>query len=144
MNKDLYKVDEYAHLPFFTETCQLFECVKNHDFDQLADLCDDDFGIVDLDPEGRNVIVKNRTEWENWFHTLFQNLKTISAETYTEILAYQALETSEMGYGVVDFCQYLVVEGQTHRFFCVVTIIWKKAGNRWVESRWHCSLIERK
>ncbi|MCU0446784.1 MAG: hypothetical protein MUE85_17895 [Microscillaceae bacterium] len=144
VDTDWYKVADYAQVPFFAETCQLFECVKTHDFSNLAKLCDDDFGIVDLDPEGKNVIVRTRAEWENWFHTLFQNLTVLSAKTYTEILNYQALQTAEMGYGVVDFCQYLEVAGQTHQFFCVVTIIWKKVGNHWVESRWHCSLIERK
>ena len=38
--------------PMLGETMELFRCVAEHDFDALAALCDDDFGIVDLDPEG--------------------------------------------------------------------------------------------
>jgi hypothetical protein len=59
--------------PFYQETELLFTCVSKHDFDTLADLCDDDFGIIDLDPQGKNVVVHDSAGWENWFRTLLKN-----------------------------------------------------------------------
>lgn len=127
--------------PFAAETRTLFRCVSEHDFDTLAALCDDDFGIIDLGTEGQNVVVETRAEWEDWFHTLFAKLDTMQATTRTEIEKYRALVNGDMGYSVVDFCQLLTVGEQTARFYCVVTIIWKRDGDAWKESRWHCSLI---
>ncbi len=127
--------------PFATETQTLFRCVSEHDFDTLAALCDDDFGIIDLGTQGESVVVETREDWENWFHTLFAKLDTMDATTRTEIERYQALVNGDMGYSVVDFCQVLTVGGHDARFYCVVTIIWKRVGDTWKESRWHCSLI---
>ncbi len=127
--------------PFYTETELLFTCVSKHDFDTLADLCDDDFGIIDLDPQGKNVVVHDRAGWENWFKTLFQKLSDMQAHTYTEIRDYQALAHETLGYSVVNFDQFLEVANQKLKFNCMVTIIWKKVGDRWKESRWHVSLI---
>lgn len=128
--------------PFYKETELLFSCVSKHDFDTLADLCDDDFGIIDLDSQGKNVVVHDRSGWENWFRTLFEKLTAMQAHTYTEIRDYQALQHETMGYSVVNFNQYLEVADQKLRFNCVVTIIWKKTGDRWKESRWHVSLVD--
>ncbi len=132
---------EMDTLPFAEETKTLFRCVSEHDFDTLAALCDDDFGIIDLGTEGQSVVVEDRADWEDWFHTLFARLDEMGAHTSTEIQKYQALQNGDMGYGVVDFCQLLTVNGQTSRFYCVTTIIWKRVGDMWKESRWHCSLI---
>lgn len=132
---------EMDALPFAAETKTLFRCVSQHDFETLAALCDDDFGIIDLGTEGQSVVVEDRAAWENWFQTLFARLDEMQAHTSTEIQKYQALQMGEMGYGVVDFCQLLTFGGQTARFYCVATIIWKRVGEAWKESRWHCSLI---
>jgi len=132
---------EMEGMPFAEETKTLFRCVSEHDFDTLALLCDDDFGIIDLGTEGQSVVVETREDWENWFHTLFARLDEMNAHTATEIQKYQALQMGDMGYGVVDFVQLLTVNGQTARFHCVTTIIWKRVGDEWKESRWHASLI---
>lgn len=132
---------EMDTLPFAEETKTLFRCVSEHDFETLAALCDDDFGIIDLGTEGQSVVVETRQEWEDWFHSLFARLDEMQAQTTTEIQKYQALESVSMGYGVVDFCQLLTINGHTSRFYCVATIIWKRVGDSWKESRWHCSLI---
>lgn len=129
------------HQPFAEQTKTLFRCVSEHDFDTLAALCDDDFGIIDLGTEGQNVVVETREEWENWFQTLFARLDGMNAQTATEIQKYQAMVSGEMGYSVVDFCQLLAVDGNVARFNCVATIIWKQTSEGWKESRWHCSLI---
>ncbi len=67
----------------------------------------------------------------------------MGADTDTEIQTYDALQRGDLGYSVVEFCQTLTVGGQTGRFDCIVTIIWKREGERWLESRWHVSLLER-
>ncbi len=128
--------------PFYDLCVQLFDCVRDHDFDTLASICDDDFGIVDLNTEGKNVVVRDRAGWEAWFRSLFGQLKKMDAKTWTEITGYDALETPEMGYSVVDFDQKLVVDGKTLSFSCVTTIIWKKTASGWKESRYHCSLLD--
>jgi len=128
-------------LPFYNETERLFHYVSTHNFDDLADLCDDDFGIVDLGPEGNNVMIRTRAEWENWFHKLFARLEAMQATTYTDILDYKALQQGTLGYSVVEFCQHLQFDGKHGKFYCVATIIWKAVGDQWKESRWHASLL---
>ncbi|MBC8111218.1 MAG: hypothetical protein H7Y04_09190 [Verrucomicrobia bacterium] len=129
--------------PFYNETLKLFSYVSEGNFTDLANLCDDDFGIVDIDTDGKSKMIRTRIEWENWFHELFGKLKAIGATTDTEILAYQSLKTQDLGYSVVEFCQRLRVGGKVGNFFCVVTIIWKlSADNQWQESRWHASLLK--
>jgi len=128
-------------LPYFSETKRLFEYVSQHDFDRLADLCDDDFGIIDIDPEGKSVAIVDRAGWEAWFRTLFQQLTDLRAHTYTDIRTYQALQTDRLGYSVVNFDQYLELPEQRLKFNCTATIIWKLTSQGWKESRWHCSLL---
>lgn len=135
--------EAWRGLPFISETRRLFRYVRDHDFDALAALCDDDFGIVDLGTEGQSVLVTTRAEWEEWFRSLFARLSAMGAETDTEIESYEALVRSELGYSVVRFVQTLTLGGRTARFDCIATIIWKRDGDRWVESRWHASLLGR-
>jgi ketosteroid isomerase-like protein len=127
--------------PFLDETKTLFRSVSTHDFDTLAALCDDDFGIVDIDPKGGSVVIETRAEWEDWFHSLFDQLDAMDAETTTDILDYKALRRGELGYSVVDFRQNLTMGDTTAHFYCVATIIWKQTPDGWKESRWHCSVI---
>lgn len=129
--------------PLLRETCNLFTYVARHDFENLAALCDDDFGIIDLDEQGKNVLVRTRPEWEQWFRTLFAKLDTLGAKTFTHVTRYSVLPTKEMAMSVVEFIQYLELGGQRHPFVCVATIVWKRRGEDWVEARWHISLIER-
>jgi hypothetical protein len=128
--------------PLRKETELLFTCVSNHDFDTLAQLCDDDFGIIDLDTNGKNVLIHDRAGWENWFHSLFARLTEMDAKTYTEIRNYEVLAHDTMAYSVVQFDQFLEVNQQKLKFFCTATIIWKNTPNGWKESRWHVSLID--
>ena len=127
--------------PYFDETVELLRSVRDHDFDTLAERCDDDFGIVDLDPSGGSVMIRTREEWENWFHGLFAQLDTMSADTDSEILDYQAIEGIDLGYSVVEFRQSLSIGDMVALFDCVATIIWKKTSLGWKESRWHVSLL---
>lgn len=132
----------YHDKPFYAETQQLFAHVRDHAFEPLAALCDDDFGIVDINAEGGTLVIRNRAEWEAWFHGLFSQLTAMQAQTWSEITNYEAVQTAEMGYSVVDFDQLLVLPGKRLRFSCLSTIIWKKVGDTWKEARYHSSLLK--
>ena len=43
---------QFADQPFYAQTIELLRCVRDHDDASLSELCDDDFGIVDVDPAG--------------------------------------------------------------------------------------------
>lgn len=127
--------------PFFAETLELLRSVRDHDFATLAARCDDNFGIVDIAPDGGNVAIRSRAEWEAWFHSLFGQLDTMGAATDSEILAYDAVESGTMGFAVLEFRQTLAVGELVASFDCMTTIVWKRVENRWVEARWHGSVL---
>ncbi len=133
---------EFTGRPFYDETVTLLRSVRDHDFDTLAALCDDDHGIIDIAPDGGSVPIRTRAEWEGWFHNLFATLDTMGADTDSEITGYEAVETDSMGYCVLDFRQTLTVGSSVATFDCIATIIWKRVDGRWLESRWHCSVID--
>ncbi|MFW5706373.1 MAG: nuclear transport factor 2 family protein [Bacteroidota bacterium] len=143
----LEKVDTIAYpeamkqKPFFDLTVELLDCVRDHNFDRLSQICNDDFGIIDINTEGGAEIIRDREGWENWFTGLFGKLKAMNALTWSEITNYEALKRNDMGYCVVDFDQMFVVGAKRMRFSVISTIIWKKEGSEWKESRYHCSLI---
>ena len=132
---------EHDHKPFFEETLRLLRSVRDHDFDTLAALCDDDFGIVDIAPDGTNVAIRSRAEWENWFHGLFGQLEGMNASTDSTILAYDAVQSDEMGFSVVEFRQSLSIGDLEANFDCMATIVWKLVGGQWREARWHGSVL---
>ena len=127
--------------PFAAETAELFASVRDHDFATLAARCDDDFGIIDIDPEGGSQVIRDRAGWEAWFTGLFAQLDAMGADTDTLVSRYEAVDWGTTGMGVVDFTQLLTLGGRTGRFHCIVTIVWKREGERWVEARWHASLL---
>lgn len=127
--------------PFFDLTLTLLRSVRDHDLDTLAELCDDDFGIVDIDPSGGNVPIRTRTEWEHWFRGLFAQLDTLGADTDSQVLAYDAVAGRDLGYSVVEFRQTLSVGEHTPTFDCITTIVWKQTPSGWREARWHGSVI---
>lgn len=132
---------EFRDQPFYEETLTLLRCVRDRDFDTLAELCDDDFGIVDVDPSGAARPVRDRAGWEEWFRGLFATLGDMGADTDSIVLDYRALEAGALGYGVLEFEQTLTLGPHTARFQCVATIIWKLTAQGWRESRWHASVI---
>jgi len=128
--------------PFITETRTLLRSVSQHDFDTLADLCDDDFGIVDISPNGGSVAVRSRAGWEQWFQELFATLEAMDAQTTSHITEYHAVKGQDLGYSVVYFRQDLAYNGRTAAFDCVATIVWKHTPEGWKEARWHCSVLD--
>ena len=131
----------FQNEPFFNETVSLLRNVRDHDFDSLAALCDDDFGIIDVDPSGNPRPIRTRAAWEDWFHELFATLTAMGADTDSEILDYHAIETRNLGYSVLDFRQTLTVGDHQASFDCIATIIWKQTASGWREARWHASVI---
>ncbi len=128
--------------PFAAETAELFAAVRDHDLPTLAARCDDDLGIVDINPSGGSEVIRDRAAWESWFVQLFAQLDAMDATTDTEIHRYDAVNWDQTGMSVVEFVQTLTVGGLTGRFRCIVTIVWKRQTNRWVEARWHASLLD--
>jgi len=70
----------------------------------------------------------SRISFTCYFRHHILNNYEMQAQPSIEILKYQALESGDLGYGGVDFCQLLTLNGHTSRFYCVNTIIWKRAG----------------
>ncbi len=128
--------------PFFDLTVEMLACVRDHNYDRLALICDDDFGIVDINTEGGSEIIRDRTGWQDWFQGLFQKLTSMQATTWSEITRYEALQHQTMGYTVVDFDQLFLAGGKKMRFSVIATIIWKLDNVVWQESRYHSSLIK--
>lgn len=127
--------------PFYGDTLTLLRSVRDHDFATLSHLCDDDFGIVDVDPAGNAKPIRTRAEWEQWFHELFETLDAMEAATDSIVLDYHAVRESGLGYSVLEFRQTLTVGPHTATFDCVATIIWKQTIRGWREARWHASVI---
>lgn len=135
---------ELKKKPFFNLTVEMLNCVRDHNFDRLAAICDDDFGIIDINTEGGSEVIRDRKGWEQWFQGLFQKLMAMEAQTWSEITNYEAFQKGEMGYGVVDFDQHFVVGGKKMVFAVIATIIWKKENGEWKESRYHSSMLNMK
>ncbi len=133
--------ERFAARSFFSETLTLLRSVRDHDFDTLAALCDDDFGIVDVDPAGAARPIRDRAGWEAWFRELFATLDSMGASTDSRIDDYHAVAGEDLGYSVLDFTQTLTVGDHTASFECIATIIWKKVDAGWREARWHASVI---
>jgi ketosteroid isomerase-like protein len=131
----------FADAAFFAETVTLLRSVRDHDFDTLAELCDDDFGIVDVDPSGAARPIRDRAGWERWFHELFATLTAMGATTDSRIDDYRAIASDDMGFSVLDFTQTLAVGEHVASFECVATIVWKRTPDGWREARWHASVI---
>jgi hypothetical protein len=132
---------EFREKPFFDLTEEMLGCVRDHNFDRLAEICDDDYGIIDINTEGGSEIIRDRKGWENWFQGLFKRLDDMNAQTWSEITNYEAFKRADMGYSVVDFDQVLKIGEKSMRFAVIATIIWKLEDGNWRESRYHSSLV---
>ncbi len=131
---------EWHDMPLFDLTVEMLGCVRDHNFDRLSEICDDDYGIIDINTEGGSEIIRDREGWENWFQGLFTNLDKMQATTWSEITNYEVSTTGDMAYSVVDFDQVFIVGDKKMRFGVIATIIWKKVGDDWKEARYHSSL----
>lgn len=131
----------FARRPFYAETLTLLRGVRDHDVESLQWLCDDDFGIVDMDPAGHARVIRTKADRIQWFHELFSTLDSLGAVTDSEIISYKAVREHSLGYSVVEFRHSLTVGEHTALFDCIATVIWKKTNRGWREARWHGSVI---
>jgi hypothetical protein len=131
----------FADQPFYEETVALLDAVRDHDFTTLSELCDDDFGIVDIDVSGSARPIRTRAEWEAWFRELFATLDAMGAHTESTVVGYQAVRHETLGFAALEFRQTLAVGGHVATFDCVATLVWKLTEHGWREARWHASVI---
>ena len=131
----------FAHRPFYVHTLTLLRSVRDRDYATLEHFCDDDFGIVDVAPDGSSRVAHNRLEWERWYHELFAILERLDASTDSEILDYHSVKEGTLGYSVVEFRQSLTIADVTATFDCIATVVWKKTPQGWREARWHGSVV---
>ncbi len=127
--------------PLYALTAKMLDCVSRHDFETLSGICDDTYGIIDINTDGSSKIMRNRYEWEQWFKGLFVKLKEMQAKTWSEITRYEVEVFADSAYSVVDFDQILIVGEKRMRFAVIATIIWKKVDSGWKEARYHSSLL---
>lgn len=132
-NNETYPA-KWRDMSFFGLTVEMLDCVSRHDFNRLAEICDDDFGIIDINPEGGSEIIRNRVKG------IFSELEKRKTETCSEITNYEAIESGNMGYGLVDCDQTFIQGDQQLKFGVIATIIWKKVNGKWFESLYHSSL----
>ena len=130
-----------TEVPFFDQTVTLLKSVRDHDFDTLAALCDDDFGIVDAGPDQMPVAIRDRAGWEGWFRGLFGQLDAMGAQTDSRITGLESSVGTDMGFSVLYFDQLLHIAGMTATFDCTATIVWKMTPDGWKEARWHVSIL---
>lgn len=69
----------WATDPYFTHTVELLRCVRDHDFDVLAALCDE-LDVVDPDQRGLNVMERTGEGWKAWSTPLLGELDATATE----------------------------------------------------------------
>jgi hypothetical protein len=139
-NEPVYPA-HFHQKPFFDLTVEMLDCVSKHNFERLAEICDDDYGIIDIDVDGGSKVIRDRKGWEDWFQGLFPKLNAMHAQTWSEITHYESVKMMDMGYGVVDFNQILQLPDKKLAFKVIATIIWKFQDGEWKESRYHSSML---
>jgi len=134
----------FASEPLIRETTTLLRAVNERDLDALLGMGDEDFSIIDVDPAGEKPLARVQPRWEPWFRRFFLLLDALDVTTDAELTGYRAIETSELGYSVVEFRQDIVGAAFIAAFDCVATVVWRPSPEGWKEAHWHCSIIDRK
>jgi hypothetical protein len=58
--KNHIQPQEFSGKPYYALTCELLDCVRDHNYTRLSHICDDDFGIIDINPTGGSEIIRDR------------------------------------------------------------------------------------
>ena len=132
-----------AGAPFINETTDLLRAVNDRDFDALLAMGDEDFSTIEVDSVGGRTRVRTLPDWAPRLRRFFVLVEALNATTDSEITGYRAVETSELGYSVVEFRQDVVGAAFIATFDCVATIIWRPSDDGWQEACWHCSVVDR-
>lgn len=126
-------------LPFRAETQALLDAVNALNLDALRAMVDDDFGIVDIDPHGRTVVIDSRAQWDTYMAENFAAMRAANAVLSSRVIDYHGVQVDRLGYSVVRFVQRVELANAVIENACVVTIVWKHTDEGWKEARWHCS-----
>ena len=130
----------YETKPFYRETRAMLDAVNALDLETLRGLVDDDYGIVDIDPEGHSVVIESKEAWDAYMARNMAAMRAAGAQLDSEIVDYDGEVGESFGYSVVHFRQSVTLGGNTLDNHCVATIVWKNTDDGWKEARWHCSL----
>jgi len=126
----------------YQHTERLLSSVNQLDLPQLRQMVDDDFGIVDVDPEGNAVVINNMEEWEAYMEKNMIAMREMKAKLAYEIDTYNEKMSDKMAFVVVKFRQQVhLPEQPVVNHDCMATIVWKKTDDGWKEARWHCSRL---
>lgn len=126
----------------YQNTEELLSAVNTLDLPKLRTLVDDDFGIVDVDPEGKAVIINDMKEWEAYMENNMIAMQSLDAKLSFEISEYNERVANELAMVVVKFQQQVhLPESPKSVYDCIATIVWKQSPDGWKEARWHCSRI---
>jgi ketosteroid isomerase-like protein len=118
-----------------------FTAVNALDLEGLRGLVDDDFGIVDVDPTGRTVLIDDLPGWDAYMREQMAAMRAAGAALRTDVLDHRASVGTDLAHSVVRFRQHVDLPGgPTLVYDCVATVVWKLgADGAWREARWHCS-----
>ena len=125
--------------PLRAETEAMLDAVNALRLDDLRALVDDDYGIVDVDPQGDAVVLDTKAEWDAYMEAAFAGMRAADARLSYDVVDYSACEGRDLAYSVVRFRQTVGVGDGTQRHTCVATIVWKRTPDGWREARWHCT-----
>lgn len=126
----------------YQQTERLLSAVNQLDLPKLRNMVDDDFGIVDVDPEGKAVVINDMQEWENYMEKNMLAMQQLHAKLSYEIDEYHENVSESMAYVVVKFTQQVhIPEKPEMSHSCIATVVWKKTDDGWKEARWHCSRL---
>lgn len=126
----------------YQHTERLLTAVNKLDLPQLRQMVDDDFGIVDVDPEGQPMVINNMEEWEAYMEKNMIAMRELHARLAYEIDEYHEKVADTMAYVVVKFRQHVhIPEKAEMEHDCIATVVWKKTDDGWKEARWHCSRL---
>ena len=126
----------------YQHTERLLSAVNQLDLPKLRNMVDDDFGIVDVDPEGNPIVINTMEEWESYMEKNMLTMQQLHARLSYEIDEYHENVSDSMAYVVVRFVQQVhIPEKQEMSHSCIATVVWKKTEDGWKEARWHCSRL---
>jgi ketosteroid isomerase-like protein len=126
----------------YQHTERLLSAVNQLDLPKLRNMVDDDFGIVDVDPEGNPIVINTMEEWESYMEKNMLAMQQLHARLSYEIDEYHENVSDSMAYVVVRFVQQVhIPEKQEMSHSCIATVVWKKTEDGWKEARWHCSRL---
>jgi len=95
----------FKKTPFFEFMLPMFNSGRDFNHDHSATICDDDFGITDINTITDSKIIRARHGLGKWFKGLFPNLKDLSSITWSKITHHETLQSKDMGHCVVYFDQ---------------------------------------